>query len=69
MNTGTEYLPDGKETSVAFAVRVINIPDSGKDVTIYARPYYVYECNGVEVVVYDDIDATTLQAEADKVTD
>ncbi len=66
VNIEAKYLLDVEETSVSFAVRVINIPDTGKDVTIYARPYYVYECNGVEVVVYGDTDATTFQTEANK---
>ena len=56
------------DSSCAFAVRIINIPDHEKAKTafIYARPYYVVSVNGEEVTVYGDLQATTYQAEADK---
>lgn len=38
-----------------YAVRVTNIPWEYSDAIIYARPYYVYECDGEEVVVYGDV--------------
>ena len=43
------------DTTVSYAVRVINIPLSHKDTTIYARPYYVFEKDKKEVVVYGSI--------------
>ena len=48
------YLLD-TDGSVAFATRVINIPDEGKDTVIYARCYYVFEKDGELIVIYDDI--------------
>ncbi len=38
-----------------YAVRIVNIPDPNIQTTIYARPYYVFEYEGEEVVVYGDI--------------
>lgn len=49
------YLLDSEDGSVSFATRVINIPDEGKDTTIYARCYYVFEKDGEQIVIYDDI--------------
>lgn len=46
------------ERYLYYAVRVTNIPWEYSDAIIYARPYYVYECDGEEVVVYGDIVAT-----------
>ena len=41
--------------SFAYAVRIIRIPDRGLDTNIYARPYYVYEAEGDEVIVYGSV--------------
>ena len=49
------YLLDSEDGSVAFATRVINIPDEGKDTAVYARCYYVFEKDGETIVIYDDI--------------
>ncbi|MBQ3202978.1 MAG: carbohydrate binding domain-containing protein [Clostridia bacterium] len=38
-----------------YAVRVTNIPWEYSDAIVYARPYYVYECDGEEIVVYGDV--------------
>ena len=38
-----------------YAVRVTNIPWEYSDAIIYARPYYVYEIDGEEVVVYGNV--------------
>ena len=46
----------------SYAVRMSNIPDVAVGRTIYARPYYVVQYQGTEVVVYGEIDATTYQA-------
>ena len=40
---------------VRFTARVINIPYSCEDVTVYARPYYVFERDGQQVITYGDI--------------
>ena len=66
VNIEALYLQEIDESSVAFAVRVINIPESGYGVTVYARPYYIYECDGEEVVVYGDVDMTSYQQEVEK---
>lgn len=50
------YLQELNEDSCAFAVRIINIPDTQLERTIYARPYYVVEVDGEEIVVYSDVD-------------
>ena len=52
-----QYLLDSD--SLAFAARIINIPEAGKNTTISARPYYVFEKDGENVVVYGDIVADT----------
>ncbi|MBQ6849281.1 MAG: hypothetical protein IJN76_04410 [Clostridia bacterium] len=45
----------GYGTDIYFAMRIINIPESHISTQIYARPYYVFDYNGREVVVYGDI--------------
>lgn len=49
------YLYDVGETSVTFAVRIINVPRHYANAVVYARPYYVYEKNGQQIVVYGSI--------------
>ena len=51
------YLLDTDETSTEFAVRITNIPEEHKATMIYARAYYVFEYEGRQVVMYDDIQA------------
>ena len=48
------YLYAVDAESVTFAVRICDIPDRHIGTAIYARPYYVYLENGVEVTVYGD---------------
>ena len=55
INIEANYLLDSEDGSVAFATRIINIPDEGKDTAIYARCYYVFEKDGELIVIYDDI--------------
>ena len=50
-----QYLAGLTSESVSFAVRIIDIPAAKTGTEIYARPYYVYLENGVEVTVYGDI--------------
>ena len=38
-----------------YSVRVVNVPLTHSDTVIYARPYYVYEKDGEEIIVYGDI--------------
>ncbi|MBR2320415.1 MAG: endonuclease [Clostridia bacterium] len=49
-----KYLWETAANEASFAVRLINIPDSQLDCVITARPYYVYEVDGEEIVVYGD---------------
>ena len=49
-----KYLWDVAEEECSFAVRLVNIPADQLDREITARPYYVYEVDGEEVVVYGD---------------
>lgn len=48
------YLCKVMEDQFSFAVRIVNIPDQGKNTIIYARPYYVYSDGKEEIVVYGD---------------
>ena len=41
--------------TLAFSVRIRNIPEANYDTGIYARPYYVFDYNGTEITVYGDI--------------
>ena len=41
--------------SLSYAVRILDIPVQHKNTAIYVRPYYVYEKDNAEVVVYGDI--------------
>jgi len=43
------------DTTAYFAVRVINVPYRFRHAVIYARPYYVFEKDGEEMVVYGDV--------------
>ena len=52
-----KYLMELDEDSATYAVRIINIPDSGVGTTIYARPYYTYELDGQQVTVYGDTES------------
>ncbi len=54
INIEAVYLWDLTADEASFAVRLINIPDNQLDRVIYARPYYVYEVDGEEIVVYGD---------------
>ncbi|MBR0446916.1 MAG: carbohydrate binding domain-containing protein [Clostridia bacterium] len=49
------YLLATADDSASFAARIINIPESKADTTIYARPYYVFEKDGEQIVIYGDI--------------
>ena len=49
-----KYLWNLNEDSASYAVRVIDIPENGKDTTVYARAYFVIEVEGEQVVVYAD---------------
>lgn len=54
------YLQDLEPDSCQFAVRIINIPESALDRTIYARPYYVIETpDGDTVTVYGKISSAS----------
>lgn len=53
------YLVGVKDGYARFTARVINVPYAYGDVTVYARPYYVFERDGKTVVTYGGIvDAT-----------
>ena len=53
------YLTQWDEDSCSFAIRVINIPESALDRIIYARPYYVIEANGEQIVIYGEMNSAT----------
>ena len=52
IDVNAQYLLDLDDGAMGYAVRVINIPDAHTATEIYARPYYVYDVDGEEVVVY-----------------
>lgn len=45
----------GYDPEIYYAIRIVNIPETAKGITIYVRPYYVFDYNGNEVVMYGDI--------------
>ena len=49
-----QYLMEWSETSINYAIRVIDIPNAGVDTDIYVRPYYVYELDGEQITIYGD---------------
>lgn len=49
------YANDITEDGLKYAVRVTNIPLKYSDAIIYARGYYVYECDGEEVIAYGQV--------------
>ena len=55
IDVGVTYLCDLEADAAQFAVRITNIPVEKEETIIYARAYYVFEYEGREVVVYDDI--------------
>ena len=54
-NVPVQYLWDVSDDGCRFAVRVVNVPLANTATQIYARPYYVFEKDGEEIVVYGDI--------------
>ena len=46
---------DSSDGAISFAVRVINIPNVGKNAVISACPYFIYELDGMEHIFYGDI--------------
>ena len=55
INIEAVYLLDSDDDSLSFATRIVNIPEAGKSTEIYARAYYVFEKDGEQIVIYDDI--------------
>jgi len=53
------YLTEWNEETCSFAIRIINIPDYAMERIIYARPYYIIEENGEQIVVYGEINSAT----------
>ena len=49
-----QYLMEWSETSIDYAIRIVDIPDSGADVAIYVRPYYTYELDGEQITIYGE---------------
>ena len=53
----TVYLQAVNDKGCVFATRIVDIPDTAVSCTIYARPYYIVEMDGEQVVVYGEVDA------------
>jgi hypothetical protein len=49
------YVMEVSDTGCTYAVRVVKIPQSHADTLIYTRPYYVFEKDGEEIIVYGDV--------------
>ena len=58
----TVYLTDWELDVCAFAARIVNIPESALDRIIYARPYYIIEVDGEQLVVYGEINSACASA-------
>ena len=58
-NVPAVYLTKLTVTTAQFAVRIVNIPRFGLDMPIFARPYCIYEKNGVQVIDYGDVVSNT----------
>ena len=50
-----EYVSAADADSATCAVRITNIPKKYAEAALFARPYYIFERFGEQVVVYDDI--------------
>ena len=59
LNIPAVYLQEVTDTTCAFATRIINIPDDQLERTIYARPYYIVEVDGEQIIVYGDVDSAS----------
>ncbi len=60
IKVSAKYLLDLEPDSASYAVRVINIPESQADTTVYARAYFIYEdADGQQVIIYDEIYSAT----------
>lgn len=57
LDIAAERLLTLEDGSAEFAVRITNIPLEHESTVIYARAYYIFEYEGRQVVVYDDIQA------------
>lgn len=55
INVEAVYLMESDEDSLAFSTRIVGIPDSGENTTIYARPYYAFEKDGEIIVMYGEV--------------
>ena len=59
INISAVYLQEVDEDGCAFATRIINIPTTHLERTIYARPYYTIEVDSEQVTVYGNIDSAS----------
>lgn len=59
INVEGQKLDGLEETYCTFAVRIIKLPASALKMAIYARPYYVVEVEGAEVVVYGAVSSNS----------
>ena len=55
LNVEGKKMWEWDDTQVQYAVRITNIPVDYKKTNLYARPYYIYEKDGEEQVVYGAI--------------
>ncbi|MBQ6849295.1 MAG: hypothetical protein IJN76_04480, partial [Clostridia bacterium] len=62
INIKAKYLYNLEDASAAYAVRVVGIPAEYQDVEIIAVPYIICEADGVEIVLFDDVQQNSVAA-------
>ncbi len=57
------------EENTSYVIRIVNIPAANGDDSIWARPYFIYEKGGEQIVVYGDTQVATYNQYAPTVTE
>ena len=57
------------EENTSYVIRIVNIPAANGDDSIWARPYFIYEKDGEQIVVYGDTQVATYNQYAPTVTE
>ena len=57
------------EENTSYVIRIVNIPAANGDDSIWARPYFIYEKGGEQIVVYGDTQEATYNQYAPTVTE
>jgi len=57
------------EENTSYVIRIVNIPAANGDDSIWARPYFIYEKGGEQIVVYGDTQVASYNQYAPTVTE